>query len=147
MHNEASFLSIIINILLPLVSVRRIDAHPMIFGVWVLGFHGFLRDAEILLAELMALKHGLLIAWEYGVRELICYSDSLGAIAFTHQAMIPLFTIMPLLLSKSRLCLTVPGLCTCSIPSAKQTRRQTGWPKKVLAVMINGLSYLKCRWS
>lgn len=39
-------------------------------GSWILGFYGSLGEEEILFAELMALKHGLLVAWEEGIHDL-----------------------------------------------------------------------------
>jgi hypothetical protein len=45
-------------------------------GVWV---HSFARNIEflnILHAELLAVYHGLVLAWELDIKDLWCYSDS-----------------------------------------------------------------------
>ncbi|CAJ2635744.1 unnamed protein product [Trifolium pratense] len=49
-------------------------------GAWVHGFSGNIGFSNILHAELMALYHGLLLAWELNIKDLRCYSDSATAI-------------------------------------------------------------------
>ncbi|CAJ2657171.1 unnamed protein product [Trifolium pratense] len=49
-------------------------------GAWVHGFSGNIGFSNILHAELMALYHGLLLAWELNIKDLQCYSDSATAI-------------------------------------------------------------------
>ncbi|KAK2425147.1 hypothetical protein QL285_035429 [Trifolium repens] len=49
-------------------------------GAWVHGFFGNLGFTNILLAELMAIYKGLLLAWEMNIKDLWCYSDSKIAI-------------------------------------------------------------------
>ena len=45
-----------------------------------MGFTGFLGISTNLHAKLMALLHGLRMAWEYGVRNLLCNSNSLDVV-------------------------------------------------------------------
>lgn len=50
----------------------------------VVGFTGFMEtlvSTSNLHAELMMLLHGLSPTWEKGVRNLICYSDSLHSVS------------------------------------------------------------------
>lgn len=49
-------------------------------GKWLTGCYGSIGVSENLKAELAALFHGLLMAWDFGVRDLVCYSDSSFAI-------------------------------------------------------------------
>lgn len=44
-------------------------------GTWVLGFVSFEGIGEVFLAELLAIIRGLSLAWERGIRKLICISD------------------------------------------------------------------------
>lgn len=41
-----------------------------------LSFSGFIGDGNSLRAELLALLHGLGLAWDHGCRYLVCYTDS-----------------------------------------------------------------------
>lgn len=43
-------------------------------GEWVAGFSSY--DGDTFLAELMAIKHGLLLAWSLDIRNVICESNS-----------------------------------------------------------------------
>jgi ribonuclease HI len=52
-------------------------------GAWVHGFAGNIGFSNILHAELLALYHGLLHAWELGIIDLQCYSDSKTVITLT----------------------------------------------------------------
>jgi len=45
-------------------------------GVWFHGFAGNIGFSNILHAELLAVYHKLIMAWEFGILELWCYSDS-----------------------------------------------------------------------
>jgi ribonuclease HI len=49
-------------------------------GTWIRGFYGNIGVSNIMHAELLALYHGLQLAWELNIRELLCYSDSGTAI-------------------------------------------------------------------
>lgn len=44
---------------------------------WLLGFSGFAGYDPNLLLELLALKYGLLIAWNQGYKHILCNSDSI----------------------------------------------------------------------
>ena len=46
----------------------------------MLGFSGFAGYGPKLLPELLALKHGLLIAWNWGYRQVLCNSDSMDSL-------------------------------------------------------------------
>jgi ribonuclease HI len=46
------------------------------YGVWIVGFSGFLGIANNTLAELMVLYHELKIARAHGYCRFVCYSDS-----------------------------------------------------------------------
>lgn len=48
-------------------------------GSWVLGFLGFISVSDILHAELLAMLQGLTLAWNAGIRELLCYTDSMNS--------------------------------------------------------------------
>lgn len=49
-------------------------------GYWVSSFSSHDVPREPLLAEPLALKHGLNLAWSLGEKQLICESDSLDAV-------------------------------------------------------------------
>jgi ribonuclease HI len=50
-------------------------------GLFLSGFSGFIPDSnDIMLAELSAIYHGLIIAKNLGYAELVCYSNSLVCI-------------------------------------------------------------------
>jgi ribonuclease HI len=49
-------------------------------GAFLLGFYGAATAPSILLAELMAMLHGLQICWEIGYRQIACFSESLQAV-------------------------------------------------------------------
>ncbi|GAU31243.1 hypothetical protein TSUD_149290 [Trifolium subterraneum] len=49
-------------------------------GAWVHGFVGNIGHSNILHAELLAIYHGLVLAWELDIKDLCCYSDSKTAI-------------------------------------------------------------------
>lgn len=60
-------------------------------GEWLIGFSGFCGITTNLNAELMAIDHGLSLAWSYGYRDVVCESDSksaldliLGGVFHTH---------------------------------------------------------------
>jgi hypothetical protein len=44
-------------------------------GSWIFGFEGNIGISSILHAELLAIYHGLWVAWETGYTNIICYSD------------------------------------------------------------------------
>ncbi|GAU41733.1 hypothetical protein TSUD_349940 [Trifolium subterraneum] len=44
-------------------------------GAWAHGFAGNICFSNILHVELMALYHGILLAWQLNIKELWCYSD------------------------------------------------------------------------
>jgi ribonuclease HI len=45
-------------------------------GDWLFGFAGTVGISTILHVELLAIYHGLQVAWDQGHRNIICYSDS-----------------------------------------------------------------------
>lgn len=49
-------------------------------GEWIRGFFGSSSDATILHMELLAIYHGLTLAWDMGFRIVECQSDSLHAV-------------------------------------------------------------------
>lgn len=51
-----------------------------VHGVWVHDFASNIGYSNTLHVELMALYHGLCMAWELGIKDLICYSDFNSAI-------------------------------------------------------------------
>ncbi|KAJ1379513.1 Ribonuclease H domain [Sesbania bispinosa] len=55
-------------------------------GHWLWGFTGCHEQGSALLAELLAFKVGLTIAWEKDYRKIICVSDSLEAIHLLQNA-------------------------------------------------------------
>lgn len=48
-------------------------------SAWVSEFSGHTKG-DVLLAELLAIQHGLKIVWEMGFRAVICESDCLDAV-------------------------------------------------------------------
>lgn len=50
-------------------------------GGWLRGFFGFQPTSDILFLELLAIFHGLTMAWELGYRIVECQSDSLHAVS------------------------------------------------------------------
>ena len=49
-------------------------------GQWLFGFIGFIGVTDNLLTKLMAIRHGLVLAWEKGFHRVYCESDSKEAI-------------------------------------------------------------------
>ena len=49
-------------------------------GGWLVGFWGFGGSDSVLCMELMAIFHGLSLAWDNGFRRVLCLSDSLLAV-------------------------------------------------------------------
>ncbi|CAJ2632849.1 unnamed protein product [Trifolium pratense] len=45
-------------------------------GKWIYGFAGTVGISTILHVELLAIYHGLKVAWDQGYRNIVCYSDS-----------------------------------------------------------------------
>nr|KYP74203.1 Putative ribonuclease H protein At1g65750 family [Cajanus cajan] len=60
-------------------------------GTWKTGFSGRHQTTSVLLAELLGLKHGLLLAWDAGFREVQCETDSLEAFRLVSMAHVPKF--------------------------------------------------------
>lgn len=54
-------------------------------GDWMLGYYGSAGFSNSLHVELLALYHGLRIAWQYGYKDLICYTDSTLVINLVHR--------------------------------------------------------------
>lgn len=49
-------------------------------GSWIIGFSSFEGQGDMLLAELLALKHGLALAWDQGFRHVVCEFDALDIV-------------------------------------------------------------------
>lgn len=49
-------------------------------GAWVQGFAGNIGISNILHAELLAIFHGLKMAWTVEYKDLVCFSDSQSAV-------------------------------------------------------------------
>ena len=54
-------------------------------GSCIAGFVSHIGIAGSLLAELIAIRHGLLLAWQYGFRRVECESDCLKAVQIIHS--------------------------------------------------------------
>ncbi|GAU24890.1 hypothetical protein TSUD_116140 [Trifolium subterraneum] len=54
-------------------------------GAWVQSFVGNIGFSNILPAELLAVYHGLALAWELDIKELWCYSDSMIVIKLLYE--------------------------------------------------------------
>lgn len=54
-------------------------------GEWVARFKGSIGVSQILLAELIAIYHGLLLAWQKGFREVGCESDYMEAVRLVNE--------------------------------------------------------------
>jgi len=52
----------------------------------VRGFHGNIGYSNILHAEILALMHGIQICWYEGLRDIICYTDSMHTIHLVQYA-------------------------------------------------------------
>lgn len=50
-------------------------------GDWIRGFYGFGGSKSVLTMELLAIFHGLKVAWNEGFRRVLCLSDSLLAVS------------------------------------------------------------------
>jgi hypothetical protein len=50
-------------------------------NAWIHSFAGNIGFSDILHAKLLAVYHGLMLAWELDIKELWCYSDSNGPLA------------------------------------------------------------------
>ncbi|XP_057425690.1 uncharacterized protein LOC130719059 [Lotus japonicus] len=62
------------------------DQNRSDFGQWFGGFYGFKDDPHILHLELLAIFHGLSMAWDRGARDVECQSDSLDAVTLVNSA-------------------------------------------------------------
>lgn len=49
-------------------------------GAWVIGFASFEGHGEAFLAELLAVIRGLTLAWQQGIRKLLCFSDCMEVV-------------------------------------------------------------------
>lgn len=66
-------------------------------GSWIYGFGGNIGFSSILQAELLALYHGLRVAWDQGHRHLVCYSDSTLAIQLVNTTVNPWHLFAPII--------------------------------------------------
>ena len=51
-------------------------------GNWLVGCSGRVDAEDITFVELLAIREGLLLAWKFGFRRVVCESDSLEAVDF-----------------------------------------------------------------
>ncbi|KAK7266661.1 hypothetical protein RIF29_19311 [Crotalaria pallida] len=63
------------------------------FGRWLLGFTGCYSSSSVLLSELMALRNGLLLAWNAGYRLVRCEVNSLEAYRLVSMESPPAFHV------------------------------------------------------
>ena len=54
-------------------------------GDWVHGFSGYLGENDILYAELMGIKTGLMVAWQFNFRDVILGTNSVEACKFVNS--------------------------------------------------------------
>lgn len=54
-------------------------------GDWIIGFSSNEGLGTVLLAELLAVKNGLTLAWKEGMRSVLCESDSLEVVQTLHD--------------------------------------------------------------
>ncbi|PNX95949.1 ribonuclease H [Trifolium pratense] len=59
-------------------------------GGWIIGYHGHIGFSNILHAELLALLFGLQLAWDKGLSNIICYSDSLNVVKLVTAPITPM---------------------------------------------------------
>lgn len=64
---------------------------------WISGFASHIDDTVILRVVLKALRKGLHLAWQLGLRELCCYTDSLLAKQLLDQLVSPLHQYVALI--------------------------------------------------
>jgi len=55
-------------------------------GPFMRGFHGNIGYLNIFHAEILALMHGIQICWDEGLRDIICYTDSMHTIHLVQYA-------------------------------------------------------------
>jgi len=55
-------------------------------GQFMCGFHGNIGYSNILPAEILTLMHGIQICWDEGLRDIICYTDSMHIIHLVQYA-------------------------------------------------------------
>lgn len=65
-------------------------------GQWCSGFSGFCGFSTNINAELLAIYHGLKLAWQNGFTPLICESDSKSALAFIQNGVHSTHLLEPL---------------------------------------------------
>lgn len=65
-------------------------------GQWIIGYSGSCGYSTNLNAELLAMFHGLKLAWERGYRALVCDSDSQSAITMVLHDVTPFHPHAPL---------------------------------------------------
>lgn len=68
------------------------------YKVWIAGFDGFSGHSNNLHAELLAILNGLSIGWSRGIRNLICYLDSLNAINMVEETIYPMHKYAPIIM-------------------------------------------------
>lgn len=61
-------------------------------GLFLSGFSGYLAStSDILMAELTAIHHGMLLAMDLGIDDMVCHSDSLLSIQLLTEKSIEIF--------------------------------------------------------
>ena len=66
-------------------NLRQSGVGPVICdndGNWLVGCSGHVYAEDITFVELLAIREGLLLAWKFGFRRVVCESDSLEAVSF-----------------------------------------------------------------
>lgn len=67
------------------------------YGEWMWGFSGFCGISTNLNVELLAIYHGLDMAWKAGYKFVICESDSLSALSLINDGVSPFHPFAPLI--------------------------------------------------
>lgn len=69
-------------------------------GDWVAGFSSYGGAGVALLAELQAVEHGLNLAWRWGLRKIVCETDSLYVVHLLHYTNLQSFHVFASLIAR-----------------------------------------------
>ena len=98
-------------------------------GNWVVLFSGYIGMSTNLHGELLALWHGLQVAWDMGLHQILCCSDSVVSLVNKGVPNSQIFLISFIL---SRPGCVNTGLSELSIPCGKVIHAQICWLRFVL---------------
>nr|KYP37133.1 Putative ribonuclease H protein At1g65750 family [Cajanus cajan] len=83
------------------------------FGRWLMGFYGDAGVGDNLKAELLAILHGMKLAWRANFRNILCVSDSLLAVNLVLGPLDVLHKYAPIIAHIKELLQQSWSVCVC----------------------------------